>query len=166
MAPSAIHAVAPGRACPTCGGQARTSPSDDMREYFEDILGVTGMSPLGLAVANIISDTFSLEASPVRAERRAQWRQANYIEFRCRTALASFDANHLTGLLVRCHDACIRMEIRPLSVKEFRITFSRRERTGDLHGRHPSIEQAIERVRKVTYFGPRANAGQVPAVPA
>lgn len=61
--------------------------------------------------------------------------------------LATFDAPHLTELVVLCHDACIRLDISPRGMHHFELMFHPRKPKGAIHERHPSIEAAIAQIR-------------------
>jgi len=62
--------------------------------------------------------------------------------------LSTFDFDYLTRLVVLAHDACVRVEI--VSTRPGRVGLvlhKRAGRTGSSYDRHPTIEEAIERVR-------------------
>lgn len=149
-APAAVPAPAPA--------------ASDMRQYYEERLGVE-LSDLGLSVATLLDHIWSLDAMPLRINRRAQWAQATTITLECTGRLSTYDNDHLTQLVVRAHDACVRVELAaPRSpAKSFHVIFSRRDRVGGLHERHPALEQAVTRVRSVSYFGRVAPAPGVSA---
>lgn len=62
--------------------------------------------------------------------------------------LATFDFDHLTSLVVLCHDAHVRLSISPLNFTRIRLMFHPRERDGCVSTRHPTIEAAVERTRR------------------
>lgn len=65
-----------------------------------------------------------------------------------RPQLATFDSNYLTRLVIGAHDACIRVDINPHTFRHLSIAmWQRASREGELHRRHPTIEQAIEKYR-------------------
>jgi hypothetical protein len=76
-----------------------------------------------------------------------------------RAPLATFDGDQLTRLVVRCHDACVRLAIEPLNARQVRLIFSRRDRVGHKHERHPTLEEAIVRARTTGYY----RASEAPA---
>lgn len=78
--------------------------------------------------------------------KRVDWRYGNGVSFIIgnRPALASWDFNHLTRLVIGAHDECIRVEVEPHGFGYLRINmWPRAGRTGSMFERHPSIEDAI-----------------------
>lgn len=61
--------------------------------------------------------------------------------------LATFDYNELTRLVIMAHDYCYRASISPLSKSTVQIAIWKREREGSMSERHPTLEQAIEKLR-------------------
>ena len=61
--------------------------------------------------------------------------------------LATFDYNDLTRLVIMAHDKCYRASISPLSKSTLQIAILKREREGSMSERHPTLEQAIEKLR-------------------
>lgn len=62
--------------------------------------------------------------------------------------LSTFDFDYLTRLVVMAHDRCIRVEIVPSGPRLIGIELHKRHaREGEMHRRHPTIEQAIARIR-------------------
>lgn len=62
--------------------------------------------------------------------------------------LATFDFDYLTRLVVLAHDRCVRVEIVPSGPGRTGLAlFKRAGRDGCIYDRHPTIEEAIERVR-------------------
>lgn len=107
-------------------------------------------SEFGLRVAAILDAIFAIYNVHGRLvlsdERRAEWL--------CSGDLSTFDGDVLTQLVVRCHDACIRISIEACTPRYVRVVFHRRTgREGSLYERHPSIEDAIVRVRARNYYG-------------
>src|ERR1044072_4718821 len=64
--------------------------------------------------------------------------------------LATFDYNELTRLVIMAHDYCYRASISPLSKSTVQIAIWKREREGSMSERHPTLEQAIEKLRPKT----------------
>jgi hypothetical protein len=105
-------------------------------------------SAFGLRVARILDDIWALYNLPVGKVDFS----GDAVQFRLHKALSTYDFDELTQLVVRCHDACIRLSIRG-SGSQLSLHFSPRERDGEsMVTRHPTIEQAIERVRTRNYF--------------
>lgn len=60
----------------------------------------------------------------------------------------TFDGNRLTNLVILCHDACIKCDLRAANIGYLRLIFyPRKGRTGDIYDRHPTIEEAIKACR-------------------
>lgn len=63
--------------------------------------------------------------------------------------LSTFDFDYLTRLVVFAHDRCIRAEIVQGGPGRVGVALHRRHtREGDISKRHPTIEEAITRIRK------------------
>lgn len=62
--------------------------------------------------------------------------------------LSTFDFDYLTRLVVLAHDACVRVEIVSSGPGRIGLVLHKRtSRTGSSYDRHPTMEEAIERVR-------------------
>ena len=62
--------------------------------------------------------------------------------------LSTFDFDYLTRLVVLAHDACVRVEIVSSGPGRIGMVLHKRAgRTGSSYDRHPTMEEAIERVR-------------------
>ena len=62
--------------------------------------------------------------------------------------LATFDMNRLTTAVFLAHDRGIRLEISPASPRHLRIYAHKRQRTGSISQRHPTLEQALAMHRR------------------
>jgi hypothetical protein len=128
--------------------------SPDLIEFFASTLEVRGLSPHGLVVAQLLDETFGLEQFRRRhISGEVRWDHPTLIEVIYRGALASYGPDRLTQLVVRCHDACVRLEVGPCGQKTIRLSFSARRRVADVMAGHPQIEAAIDRVRRFTVYG-------------
>ena len=127
--------------------------ADDLRAFVEETLEVRDLSAHGLVVAQLLDEAFGLDRFRRHISAEVHWSDPDLIVVLFRGALATFDPDGLTQLVVRCHDACVRLEIGPGGVKTIRLTFSRRQRAGDLHARHPEMGAALERVRRFDAYG-------------
>jgi hypothetical protein len=126
----------------------------DTREYLEAHLDASDVSPLGLRVAGILDDIFGLHNVRLASTlRTADWKSATMIRLGLSRGLATYDGDYLTQLVVRCHDACVRLEVLPLNSRQVRLIFSARDRVGHKHERHPTLEESITRIRRSTYYG-------------
>lgn len=84
---------------------------------------------------------------PVKWER-VDWSFGGGVRFTLRRgSLATFDFDHLTRLVILAHDRCIRVSVEPRSFQYLAICMWPRKEAGALHDRHPTIEEAIERLR-------------------
>jgi hypothetical protein len=62
--------------------------------------------------------------------------------------LSTFDFDYLTRLVVLAHDRCVRVAIVSSAPRRLGLTLHRRAgREGAMHERHPTIEEAVERMR-------------------
>jgi hypothetical protein len=129
------------------------------RAYLEQELDVPVVSPLGLTVAAIIDDIWGLaNIRRFSTIRMTKWNHESLVEFALDATLATFDNDHLTRMVVRGHDACIRLAISPLNSRQLRLSFSRRDRDGAKHDRHPTLEAAIVTARTTGYYGVGASS--------
>lgn len=62
--------------------------------------------------------------------------------------LATYDFNKLTLLVLLCHEARIRCEIRPSSHSTLRIAMWPRQQLGNMTQRHPNIDEAVQSFRE------------------
>lgn len=69
------------------------------------------------------------------------------INTRHTSQLATFDFHGLTRLVVMAHDRAIRVQIGPSGPGMIELMFHKRSREGDGWRRHPTIEEAIGRIR-------------------
>jgi len=62
---------------------------------------------------------------------------------------ATYDFNYLTRAVLLAHDRCIRFEISPSGPRMLKFSYHKRfDREGQMHQRHPTIEDAINDFRK------------------
>lgn len=113
-------------------------------------------SPFGLTVARILDDIWALYN--ISRVSKIDFSRPDVVELRIHKSLSTFDFDELTQLVVRCHDACVRLSIRG-SGSHLSLHFSHRSREGSFVERHPTMEQAITRVRSRNYFTPRSDQG-------
>ena len=113
--------------------------------------GPQNASAFGARVARILDDIWALYNIP-RVER-VDFSDERIVEINIDKTLSTFDFDELTQLVVRCHDACIRLSVSACNMRYLKLQFHPREREGQIYTRHPTMEQAIERVRRRNYFG-------------
>lgn len=58
---------------------------------------------------------------------------------------STFDSDGLTRLVVLAHQYAIRVEISPASPQSLKIIIHKRQRTGSMFQRHPTLQEVIER---------------------
>lgn len=62
---------------------------------------------------------------------------------------ATFDYDGLTKAVLMAHERCIRFEIAPSGPRMLQLQFHKRhKRDGQIHERHPTIEESIEQYKK------------------
>jgi len=110
-------------------------------------------SEFGCLIADILGDTFAgLYHLESRQLRNVLWSAPSHISVKLRrgTDLATWDSNHLTLLVIYCHDAAVRMSVDAATISMLSLTFSRRisGNTSIMRG-HWTMEEAIERARSV-----------------
>ncbi|WP_017993889.1 hypothetical protein [Rhizobium leguminosarum] len=67
------------------------------------------------------------------------------------SGLATFDFDQLTRLVVGAHDNCIRLEVSPSGPRMLMLRmWPRQKRSGQMHERHPTIEEAISDFRRMS----------------
>jgi hypothetical protein len=106
-------------------------------------------SPLGLVAAQILSEIFHgphhLDPATLQKTR---WEDTHAIEYQLgRRQLATFDFDELTRLVVMAHDACVRIAVSPGGRMGLALFFHRREREGEYTQRHPTLEEAMMKMR-------------------
>lgn len=62
--------------------------------------------------------------------------------------LATFDFSGLTTLVMLCHEARIRCEIRAKAAGHFELSFFQRAHEGGMATRHPNIDEAVAAFRE------------------
>lgn len=62
--------------------------------------------------------------------------------------MATFDFYALTNLVLLCHEARIRCEMRAKASGHFELTFFQRSHEGGIAGRHPNIDEAVAAFRE------------------
>jgi hypothetical protein len=66
----------------------------------------------------------------------------------CRNHFSTFDYDYLTRAVIMAHDRSIRFAIEPSSAGRLKLFLTKlHSRTGDLSTRHPTLEDAIIKIR-------------------
>jgi hypothetical protein len=135
--------------------QTQTAPPipDDilaaMRAYDPDNHGVSWLrsakkvvSPECERIAVLVDWLFHGIYHAEKAVLRADW-SSNYVALLVSTDLATFDAPHLTRLVIAAHDLGVRVQVSA-EKRHLRIMLHPRDtREGSTYVRHPTLEQAI-----------------------
>lgn len=80
-----------------------------------------------------------------------KWGNGIKLNSTCTNGLATFDYDGLTRAVVMAHDRMIRFEIVPSGPNMIGMcAWKRSKREGRMHERHPTIEDAIKRIRKAS----------------
>lgn len=118
-------------------------------DWVKSALKVDELSPLGVAVANLLGDLFGgIYHLEDRDLKKVEWDNDHHIIFVLNWKdLSTFDSSLLTSLVILCHDRAIRCQISARSSKGIELMFHQRTRSGGISERHPTIEEAINRVR-------------------
>jgi hypothetical protein len=66
--------------------------------------------------------------------------------------LATTDADHLTGLVLRAHQNLVRVDLAPHSFHYLSIWFHARTLEGDNMVRHPSLEELADKALKLAEY--------------
>jgi hypothetical protein len=72
-----------------------------------------------------------------------RWIEANIFG-----GVATYDFDVLTRLVVAAHDLCVRVEISHSGPRLIKLILHPRQREGGMCHRHPTIEEAIKKVRE------------------
>lgn len=106
------------------------------------------MSPLGIAVADLLGDVFAgiYHLNPTSL-RRVDWTNPSHIACNIDRTLSTFDFAELTYLVVLCHDRCIRFSLAGNGPRHMEMLFHQRQREGSVSRRHPTMEDAIQSIR-------------------
>lgn len=105
-------------------------------------------SPLGVKVLAMMERIFG-GAYNHSTLREVDWSDPRCIEIRWPNELATYDFDHLTRLVIACHDEAIRLEISPRSNRYLTLLFHQRSHDGKrVFDHHPTIEAAIAKERR------------------
>jgi hypothetical protein len=58
-------------------------------------------------------------------------------------SLATYDFNELTRLVLLAHDHCVRVELSACNMQYMKLAIHKRERTGQMYNRHPTMEEVM-----------------------
>jgi hypothetical protein len=107
------------------------------------------MSPFGEAVASLLGDVFlGIYHLKDKDLKKVEWENTSYIKFILHHYdLSTYNPDHLTRLVVLCHDRAIKLSISARSPGRLELFFRRRGREGDWTQIHPTMEDAIHKIR-------------------
>lgn len=108
------------------------------------------MSPFGKEVADILGQAFKGIYHISRDALRADFSEDGYVSLTISAFRdwSTYDGELLTVLVVLCHEACIRMQIEPAGPRYLRLRFHKRQRTGGLMERMPTIEDHVKSIKE------------------
>lgn len=102
------------------------------------------VSPFGERVANLLGVLFAGIYHIERDVYRADWSTEDWINLTIiGQCWATWDFDTLTRLVLLAHDQCIRIDLDAAAPRIMRLRFHPRLRTGPIHRRHPTIEEAV-----------------------
>lgn len=105
-------------------------------------------SNLGLKVADLLDDVFDGIYHLESNLNKVNWDCEYYIKINLTMhSLSTYDFSILTDLVILCHDRCLRCELQAVAPKVIKLQFHQRQREGSIFEKHPTIEEAINRVR-------------------
>lgn len=108
----------------------------------------TPISPLGAKVANLLGWVFAgIYHIPLTRLRAVEWSNNCYIQIRLSNDWSTFDSDNLTALVVAAHDLALRVTLSPCNPHYLELMFHERQREGSIYARHPTIEDATQRIR-------------------
>ncbi|KDD42470.1 hypothetical protein L529_0484 [Bordetella bronchiseptica MBORD901] len=76
------------------------------------------------------------------------WRWGDGIAIPWRSSMSTFDFRELTMLVLLCHEARIRCEIRPHGFHHLMLCFWQRSHIGTMATRHPNLDEAVADFRQ------------------
>lgn len=120
-------------------------------DWIQQAFSVTP-SWLGTKVADILGIVYrGIYHINRRSLSKVQWTHPWNMTVSLRAdRLATFDFGGLTELVILAHERCVRIDIiGPAGPYGVQLSFSARKRDGAKHERHPTIEQAVDVVRRL-----------------
>jgi len=118
-------------------------------EWVERLLGLQLNDFQKIAVGMICSGMGCGAYDFANTFKKAEWHERS-VKFNIPSyrGLATFDSSGLTTLVILAHDNAIRVEIEPCNPRYLTVWMHQRTREADrIHLRHPTIEEAIARLR-------------------
>lgn len=116
-------------------------------DWIKEALGKE-LSPLGQVVADLLGDVYEGIYHIQKSVMKVDWTDCHFIEVIVNGPIATVDNNHLTRLLVLCHDRLLRCEVTGAGNGRLRLAFwQRAKREGRLWERCPSLEDHVADIR-------------------
>lgn len=117
------------------------SRPETLTPFQAKVMDICGMVGGGIYNAPINWDKvdWALSARPGCGRMFVPWRDGR---------MATFDFYPLTLLVLLCHEARIRCEIRAKASGHFELSFHERTHSGDMARRHPNIDEAVAAFRE------------------
>lgn len=118
-------------------------------EWIKQSLLIENLSPLGVAVADLLGDLFyGIYHLNYTSLRKVQWTDNRWMAFCHYGELATFDFDLLTRFVVLCHDRQLRGAIEGRSYHYLQLSFTARpKRDGQRYERHPTLEDNVAAIR-------------------
>lgn len=112
------------------------------------------VSPLGKQVAEILNYVFvGLYHMSISDIVSGAWHRNDVITLNIGwVGWSTYDYDLLTKLVFCAHRACIRIDMKPVGMNYMRISFSKRERNGDLMTGHPRLDDAVANFNETVTF--------------
>ncbi|HEU4322019.1 MAG TPA: hypothetical protein VFS21_02615 [Roseiflexaceae bacterium] len=120
---------------------------EDVRAFLTSY-GVGAVSPLGERAAQMLSILFYGMHNAWRKIGAVDWSNPTWIEIAIDGDWSTYDNTSLTRLVLTAHDLALRCNLSPRSYRRMTLMIHPRERDGQHHQRHPTIEQALEEWRR------------------
>jgi hypothetical protein len=103
------------------------------------------LSPFGENVADLLGEWVQgIYHLNHKMLSKVDWIDDRYISINYWGDLSTYDGNGLSRLVFLAHWFCIRVEIDPCNFQYIKISFSPRERGGDIYKNHPKLDEAVD----------------------
>jgi hypothetical protein len=112
---------------------------EKLSEFQAKVMDICGMVGGGIYNAPINWDKVEWGVGHHHSGMFVPWRDGR---------MSTFDFYPLTMLVLLCHEARIRCEIRAKASGHFELSFFQRSHEGGMSGRHPNIDEAVAAFRE------------------
>lgn len=112
---------------------------ESLTEFQAKVMDICGMVGGGIYNAPINWDKVQWGLGTNFSGMFVPWRDGR---------MATFDFYPLTNLVLLCHEARIRCEIRAKAAGHFELSFFQRAHVGGMSERHPNIDEAVKAFRE------------------